>query len=1401
MRHYLNRFRLYQSAASRISIGLVVCVGLVVVFQNCSNPMKTDVRMNPNLAPVGSASNSPLVAPNTVKTKLIGGVEVSGFDVGTWIHAFVDDRCVLSREGLIKQTPFYFLDPYLKQQYQFEQNVGKFNISLVSFQLTAFMSSSDFEKSLSFDACATGSYASTSSPTSFAYTPPDTKRGFETAWTQMGLDASVLQSLLALNGSTKVNVGIAGLGFKTDLNPPLPLSANSVGLSRGIPNSAGTVLASMIATPQSGISFRGVADGVAELTPIVIPQNVALSQLAFWLVKQAVNRGAEVFVMPFWTANEDFCDPLIGQAFFYAIERGTTIVLPAGSAVGNSLPPTPGEIVGPRDFSLFQSSKTAQGSCWARYFRGVINVASSTNNLGTTEILSSSNYGHEGVELIAPGQDVTGMGDDSMGRLMSGTEVSAALTAGAVAHIVSFYKKKGWFYSPWLVEDTLMNGSNQASNLPDVGRTVRRRKVLNFSSLKNFLTVLDSGSESDSRSQATDNPESGQSISLASLAPGEQPLKLDVYTKASNVFVKDRNQFQAVLYYASGALQVISDTAVWSSSDPTNFPVDIYGVVYPKQVGSFTITARDPVSGRSGSYTAFAVNVDTVTGTNSKLTRLEIRNKYSSSPSIEPFEDGYRLKTMELYLHAYAIYEDGRTRLISNDISVSIMVGNEIVGSGESSSRPLNTLNSFAGNFRGGQWHDLLIFYRGHKEKIRLFMPSYEWVEWRWVPGQFEFRRLVKERSTDRIDIYNFYGWGSSAFKYPVCRFLGVERDCPRNSEDTTRGWRCDLEPCGRLATSTVPPRYSATAPTSGLYQLNQEYQFWGAGSVSTKNSTVAVNLISVPMTKYFYGSPGLNISGVSSSGGIGIAYNPIQLAPMCGRIEARIDEKNDSLGLSGIVGFRFYEPQTDVNITASGAPYTSFIGDKINKGILFTAPGTNIAVDYTITDYQLNSSITGPTQLLANPMDPVFNVAEGFFGSMNLTTPRTLPSLPAQPAVDPSCAQAARANGSHSGSGTEADPFILCNWDGFSALLARTPDNILGKSFVALGNNIDLTGTTFPSLDLKGLKSLDGRNYRIQNAVLIDQENRLFMFSKVGVAKRIVFLNNRLTGRETSFFKDVGDVEDIFAFDNTLTGTYVRGVSGNSGHCRRTFTKNNIRYEATASSVCDVNVVTRESFSQDDVRFVGVVGSNPEYYGLGGYAIASGSASTIDAGGRIAGVARNFCYKCYSDVTITASNFSYVGGIVLWLDTYGSIEVGESRARITTVGPTSGSGYVGGIAATVGVVSGLSFWYGPTSYSFAKFGHTNLINSVFSGRISGAGFLGGLFGQDLSQTDLFVTNTQVTGTVEGVGVKGSLVGKSQGFCVSSVTPVIKTRNVTKNSTIPIIGDRAGASVANSTDY
>lgn len=1393
MKIIFTTLREYKLAIIKIIFGCLVWFGLVSVFQNCSPKMKLNSAENPNVSPIGTGSKDTLVAPNTVKNKLIDGVEVSGFEAGTWIHAFVEDRCVLSRKATIQETPFYFLDKHLKQQYNFEENVGKFNISMVSFQLETFVSKSDFEDSLAFDACSNGTYASSSTPLGIVFNAPDSNSGFTNTWNQMGLNESVLGALLSLNGSTKVNVGIAGYGFKTDLNPPLPLSDNVVGLSKGKPNSLGTVLASIIASPKSEINFRGVADGVAQLTPLVMPETNKVANLVFSLVKQAVNRGSEVFVMPVWAAEDNFCDPLIGQALYYAIARGTTIILPAGNAVGGPTLPA-GEIIGPRDFRLFESGKTAQVSCWARYFRGVINVASSTNKLDETEILSSSNFGNEGVELIAPGQEVTGMNDISQSQLVSGTEVSAALTAGAVAHIISFYKFKGWYYSPWLVEDTLMNGSRTASNLPLTGKTVRNRKVLDFSALKNFLAVLSSGTEADSRKQTTDNPESGQSMNLASVAPTEKAIRFDVYSKESNVYVKDRAQFQAVYYYRAGALKVVTDDVVWSSSDPINFPVDSHGVASPKIIGSFTISAKDPVTGSSSSYTTQAVDVDTVSGTNSKLVRIELKSKWDFSPAIEAVDGGYNMKTLWLSIDAFAVYEDGRKRLVTDYVAWALMYKGALLGGSETTSS-FNNLHYLYGHFRGGEAHDLILYYRGHMEKTKLFAPTYEWIGWRWVPAAYNAYLKDRQMDGNTISVYNVGSWGKLSFKYPLCKLLGKEEICPRNPDDPEGpSWKCDTIICGRLNTSTLPKEGIVK---SGAYVVHQAYKFWGDNTGTEMKSSIDVNLVEAPLTKvidYF----GMSIVAQGSSSAIFMKNDPIQLAPMCANLYAHIVNQNLDLGIKDdFFANRYYDSQSDITVTASGSPYTDFSGDKVKQRILFKKPADKIVVDYKLNDLLLNTKINGPTQLSGDPLDPIFNRTDSFFSKMNLVTPKKLPDLPIETALDARCGLPAKANGSHAGTGTELDPFLLCSWNDFLLMTKNTPAATLKMSYLALGNNIDLSGVTFPSVNLKEARGLDGRNYRIKNASMIDAENDLAIFLDVASAKNLVFLDNIITGKRTSLIQ-AKKISQIFAYNNTLTGTYVSGVSDAAGDCRNIYTKNKIRFSTFGVGIGSSGSIVFESFAEDDARYTGIVGDHSTYLGVGGGAIASGSASTITGGQRVSGVADSLCYKCYSNVNITTANFLWAGGIMLHLTTGGTIEVGESNATINV----TGTGYAGGIAATVGKIDRTAYLYDLTSFYLGYFGHVNLVNSKFTGKISGSGFIGGLFGQSVTQTDLYITNTQVTGTVEGSGVKGSLVGKSEGVCVSTETPVIRTRGVSKDSSLPVIGERSpGVSIQNSVEY
>ena len=1367
-------------------------------FQNCSKPPIDDGKRNPNKSPLSENGNSSLVSPGTIQTKVIDGVDVAGFDTGTWMYVFVDDQCIVARKDVVQNTPFYFLDPYLKRQFDFNAAVGKYNVSMITFQLQTFISKEDFENALALDNCATASYLTANAPEAYTSTPPNMAGGSTGTWALMGLDDAVLQSLLTLNKSTKVNVGISSAGFNPNITPALPLSSGAAGLPQTDSDSAGTMLASVIAIPKSGNGVQGVADGVAQLIPVSMPANyesLMFSSLVFSLIKQTVNRGSDVLVLPLWKKGLAFCDPLIGQAIFYAIERGVTVVIPAGK--GTTLDNDSGEIVGPRDFSLFQTSNTAQVACWGRYFRGAIAVGSRTKN-STVEIAPFSNYGVEGVELLAPGKDVVTVDKLSHVVLTSGTEISAALTGGAIAHIISFYKSKGWYYSPWLVEDTLMNGSATATNLPLSGVAIRKNKILDFKILKDFITSLNSGTEESARLQATDNPEAGQNINLGSVPAGERPMKLDVFTKQTTVYVKDRNQMQAVFYYLSGAVKVVTDQITWSSSDPINFPIDNQGIVRPKIAGTFTITGKDPTTHLTNSYTATAVDIDTVGGESAKLVRLELRDMWSSTHSVEASSAGYKMLTPYLYVDVWAVYENGISRKVTDNSVFTVFLDGNVIGGEYIQTFATATYFPKYGFFRGGRTHDLQLFYRGFQQTLKIQMPAFTFNGWSWPYNvtSSTYNKPIVSFSDNAITLYNIGLWMGIQYKIPKCQFLGAETDCPATN-GVNAIWGCSSSPCELLPTTTLPQSGlqamggvgNGASVGAGDYTVDQQYVFYGNGLAEPKRSSLAVKVIEAPKVKVIqYAGWVFSLPELSSSPGTSVGT--VQLAPVCSGMQGLVFNQNVALGIEEYFRRQMYDSVSEVSISSGTDVFTGYKTDQTLGGILITEPVSHPKMFFKLTDLNISTTITGPDEIISAPMDSRFNLAEAAFGAANLNTPTSLPALPPVVPKDPSCLLPARANGSHSGSGTQMDPYVVCTWGELKQLPTMVPPSLISSTYMALGADLNLAAEPKVTADLHNIRSFSGRNHRIMGADFLDSENYVSLMTGINEIHDLVFSNNNLTGRTTHLLYGVQKAWNIYAYDNLLAGEYVALFYGPS-YVRHVFTKNQIRYASSATGITqNIMATVLESFTQDDVRYTGLP-SGGSFYGVASSAAASGSKSVIIGGSYIGGVANTFCYKCYSEVNITTTNHIQIGGIMATASLVGTLEVGKSKATILVAGTGVAGGLIGFVESRTNYV--------PIFYSLApadnprqlnrNIGHNHITNSEFTGTISGTGFLGAAIGEDLSPTDTYFSNSQFNGTVEGAGMKGSLVGHIKGGqCVSTIDKVMKTKNVTLIPTLPVVG-------------
>jgi hypothetical protein len=1394
----------FQAYKLLIAVSLVFSIP-VFLFQNCSNTkLELAPLSNPNRNPLDEARNSSgvVAAPGLVKSKLIAGVEVEGYEPGVWLYLTLNDQCVIDRKDEILKDKLYLADSYLADKFDFTKPLGTFKFSLMAVKTTKFISKVDIDNASRVDECVVNLIVS-DSYFEIKITDNIVNGSEGAAWNDVHLDNSVLTRLSALHGNKKVNVGLSVYGITNTSG--IAFSPNTEGVVWSDASGEGSYLGSLIAGP-AAYGLQGAAKEVAQITPSVFSGGVMTPMSLFYSVKDLVNRGAEVIYIPQEIIPDQptFCNTIVGQAMFYAVERGVTIVVQAGTE--NLLGHGPGEIVGPRDYNLWEKTRTNAPACWSRYFRGVISVGGKV--LGTDTLVSNTNWGVDGIELLAPAQNVLGLNQNKKISKVDSPASGAALVTSAVSHIISFYKAKGWYYSPWLIEDILMNGSRLSGTLPLEGKTVRSQKILDFEVLTTYLSDLSTKTEKEARKAYTENPEVGQGINLGAITVGERPIKLDVFTKISDVYYKDRTQFQAVFYYASGAVKVVTDQVRWSSTDPTNFPIETNGVVYPAKTGAFTISAVDPVSGMSGNFTATAVDYDRISGQNSDLVEIfmvPVPDPRQKDSFTQIDKTHYQLKGTAMEFLLRARYANGEVRAISSWASyamrykdISLMTYSP-APSGFDSIRFNNGTNVF-----GGVDNDFYVFYRGQKFEFKIFVEPYKFLGWSWnlqpnpVIGLPTVKsgpllKTVKQISENQHQIFKGVRYSQEIARMPLCEFANGNQDfCP--------GYTSYFSVLDKSKSSLMNERgflASQTPATLGNFNLFHAIKFRGAGLDEERTFNLQVEVLDVEMTTIIESiafdirTPMFsNVKPSSTS-----KPNINQIAPMCMEIGFDLRKQNTELEIKQyyktVPGWSV-DPSVGTVTFKNGAADISSSILKMNgfAGMVVKTPINPITVEFKHVEASLTKSLNTTTVFTDDPMSSSLS-GVGELAALGLPTIKALPELPPLKAADVDCSNSPDpATGFRRGDGkTPETAFLLCSYADFLTI-SNLPVGI--KLYLKLGDNIDLKDAAL-FLNRFGEKTylqgtslhvyLDGNFYRLSNANFVDREANVNMLN-VSQAKNLVFTNNSVIARTLSHTS--ADVENIYSYDNVFEAYYYRGIS-NYSSARNCFTKNKISYTDQAFSIADN---TMSSFAQDDVRFVGIAGSGT-YYGLGRNIAFSGSASSIVNGREIGGVAGDFCYRCYSKVAITATNASVIGGILLHATFgLGNIEIGESEANINAIGTT----VVGGLIGDVSYNSLQNPEYQILGQKvFLNYGHIHIMNSSFSGNIITSGTAGGFIGEDLLFVSPYFSNSKMSGTLSGTGAKlGAYVGLMNRSCISE-RKSIKVRGNTVHGSLPAVGNYYGA--------
>lgn len=482
------------------------------------------------------------------------------------------------------------------------------------------------------------------------------------------------------------------------------------------------------------------------------------------------------------------CSPVIGHAIFRAIERNTFLTMSAGHGVlyqkengewayfkqdiktgkfirdaGGQLVrcekatdeyacvrnQIPGPINSPKDNAPVYFGNTSVPACWARYYKGAIAVAALNED---SKIADFSNSGIDAVELAAPGKGIKTVSLNNELVTKNGTSYSASMAAGGAAMIIAFFKQKQkeaklagddsreWYYSPWMVEDILLNGSRVLEELsstkvkyelseemvwngeryplnavPEGEKAVRLSKSLHLGDLSDYLLHISGLSFDERRRQETDNKEEGRGFDpQLSEEDGVELIGIQAYTEKAIFRNLDRLQVQAVAYFSNGSSKVITNEVSWKSSSPDEVPIDNQGVAYPdyefQGAAEFTANYRGVAS---TSHSVFIVDRNVVTGENT-LVPTELRLVIEKKPG--QFVDA-RITTKVL-----ASFANGRTRDVTEYASIS------------TSDSRLYYPGYFAGSFNRqskalpGEKVIFTAFYYGVKAQVEHTLQHYEYM-------------------------------------------------------------------------------------------------------------------------------------------------------------------------------------------------------------------------------------------------------------------------------------------------------------------------------------------------------------------------------------------------------------------------------------------------------------------------------------------------------------------------------------------------------------------------------------------------------------------------------------------------------------------------------------------------
>lgn len=1312
---------------SKKTVGLCIlaCLSVVIfAFQNCGQRVVGDDTPN-SPSPFAGSPNGILLSPGRAAQKIL--------PANTVLNFVVDDVCFQDRKA--KNSTRYFLDRYFSQFIPAAAG-ARLAQSLIQVSLPVPLDSENLVRIKKTDRCIVGisdDQGNQFAVSQAAYSDPQAsgqdylqRTGYFEVYPTFNDDLA----------PASVTVAVIDTGFDMNNTDGVTFGDLMIGSNRldggSTPqddNGHGTMLGSLIAAKgNNGTGMIGVAGYSAKLLPIRVlggqdPKGNLKS--VFEAVKHAINAGADVINLslgaPATNPNDAIpvvCDPAIGHLIYKAIENRAFLVMSAGNhmyceMVNGVQVCRPGVTYSPKDNSWSDLRKDSYiPACWARYFKGALSVTAvdSTGHVPRT----FGNWGADAVEIAAPGQGVLAQNLNNQYVRQDGTSFSTALVTAAVANTIAFYKKQGWYYNPWMIEDTVLNGSPVDPNLQDDrGVLVRLQKTLNYRSLAAYLTSMKSWTEQQRRSQFSDNPEAGLTRTIAGVPTRVNIVKLDVYTKEPLLYVKDQAQIQAVLYYDNADMEVVSDRAQWSVDRTDAASITSTGLFLPTQTGNFVVTAT--YNGVTARANLTVSSASVVTGTAGQLQAIEQIPTPGEVGGV--FTINFVSCDLDANMQIRARYSDGTIRYVDGRYGTHFLFAKyngNLVARGQWDS--LGTGQPF---YFPGREMVTVTLYRGMRADLPFTLkaspnpgPRFWFNGALSVDDQARITRLWIEAPTEtgKYDVFaTIPGFGKG---WPE---MQVAPNCYATN----------------IVRSNSLPPLPANRVLNQSYPTTLSYDYWGTGVREQTSVTYQQIPVENQPIAMKFGSRDISSQRVTRSdatftpSGFRFRYASGYLEFADGSVQNFVD---DDVTMRAV-------PDGDPNV------------DNCNKYVYGGPAGSFPSWD---ADSYYKAGVTTQIEIRHKRYPNLVT-----YGQMVSTEPdwtngrtasRTIAAISTTPPPVPATDSRCNSNLPFAaGAGTPANPWLICTLAQLKAMKGR------GLESYQLGDNIDMTGFAVLDAPLPFL-NFDGRGYWIKNLTLTDAEKPIVVFnigtSFGGNFKSVNFDNVNLRGYADPF-KSTGivggntnisaptvaaDISDVFISNSKLIGgggivatvaksmTRVRGV--------------NVEAYADCNN-CGIGGLVGQAGSVSNSLFQGIIGftspGNVQYIGGMAASVVDLSDNVVEASirsgpnsasiGGIAGVSSGMnVYRNKFTGSVLGTNSGSVGGIL-----------GASYGQLRTIAGNfadaqlEGAGSVGGIVGNARAPLGL-------------------FNNVARGRITARSNAGGIIGTlDYARLEGNVVGTTVT--------------------------------------------------------